>query len=291
MKRFKRYIEERKLVSGLSALALSGAAMGLPHTHPQETQTQQVATEPAPFQFKNSNIERIYGALVNAEHRGFVGEDPYAHDPKHYVRTRIPGKHSAYGPVQINVGTAEDALGKRGGMKWNTSHLTDYERSFLAQGAAFQNNKDPKHKTFGVGGIGNLSGAEHHDNYKGLAQKVIERKAQIAGVKIPDQGDLSPSDLNKLVSAFRGDDPEGVYTNIVHDFYYGKNKNKESAPTPTPTPEDTPTPNDSEYLIGSGENLTRIAKKHGMSIQDIMKLNPHIKDPDSIRAGDKLKIK
>lgn len=71
-------------------------------------------------------------------------------------------------------------------------------------------------------------------------------------------------------------------------MWRGENGNK---PTPTPTPKPTETSSDSEHLIASGENLTRIAKKHGMSIQDIMKLNPNIKDPNAIKAGEKLKIK
>jgi len=47
---------------------------------------------------------------------------------------------------------------------------------------------------------------------------------------------------------------------------------------------------ESEYTIVKGDNLTKIAKKFGVSIQDIMKANPYIKDPNLIYAGKTLKI-
>ncbi len=45
-----------------------------------------------------------------------------------------------------------------------------------------------------------------------------------------------------------------------------------------------------KHTVKSGENLTLIAKKHGVSIADIQKLNG-IKDADKISAGQVLKIK
>ncbi len=46
----------------------------------------------------------------------------------------------------------------------------------------------------------------------------------------------------------------------------------------------------SDYTIVKGDNLTKISKKFGVSIQDIMKANPYIKDPNLIYAGKTLKI-
>lgn len=38
----------------------------------------------------------------------------------------------------------------------------------------------------------------------------------------------------------------------------------------------------SDYIIKSGENLSRIAKAHGTTVGEIMKNNPQIKDANSI---------
>jgi len=44
------------------------------------------------------------------------------------------------------------------------------------------------------------------------------------------------------------------------------------------------------YTIKAGDNLTKIAKAAGVSIEDIMKANPQIKDPNKIFAGAKIEI-
>lgn len=44
------------------------------------------------------------------------------------------------------------------------------------------------------------------------------------------------------------------------------------------------------YQIKSGDNLTKIAKQAGISIQDILKLNPNITNPNLIYAGQSLKL-
>ena len=42
----------------------------------------------------------------------------------------------------------------------------------------------------------------------------------------------------------------------------------------------------SDYIIKSGENLSRIAKAHGTTVGEIMKNNPQIKDANSIFTGE-----
>ena len=61
------------------------------------------------------------------------------------------------------------------------------------------------------------------------------------------------------------------------------------APTPTVKKENTSTQMES-YTIKAGDNLTKIAEKAGISIQDIMKANPSIKDKDKIYTGAKLEL-
>ena len=45
------------------------------------------------------------------------------------------------------------------------------------------------------------------------------------------------------------------------------------------------------YKIQKGDNLTKIAKNHGCSINDLLKWNPKITDKNKIYAGDYLYIK
>ena len=45
-----------------------------------------------------------------------------------------------------------------------------------------------------------------------------------------------------------------------------------------------------DYEIKSGDTLSDIAKRHGKSLQDIIKSNPQIKDPNTIKPGQKVKV-
>jgi len=42
------------------------------------------------------------------------------------------------------------------------------------------------------------------------------------------------------------------------------------------------------YVVKPGDNLTNIAKKYGMTVSDILKMNPQIKDANKIYPGDKI---
>ena len=44
------------------------------------------------------------------------------------------------------------------------------------------------------------------------------------------------------------------------------------------------------YNIKPGDNLTKIAKAYGTTIDALMKLNPQIKNPNLIYAGHKMKV-
>ena len=64
-------------------------------------------------------------------------------------------------------------------------------------------------------------------------------------------------------------------------------KQQATAPKTTTQPQQ---PTDS-YEVKSGDNLSKIAKQHGKSVDDIVKLNPEIKDPNKIQPGQKIKTK
>ena len=42
------------------------------------------------------------------------------------------------------------------------------------------------------------------------------------------------------------------------------------------------------YIVKPGDNLTNIAKKYDMTVSDILKMNPQIKDANKIYPGDKI---
>ncbi|MBB6177512.1 LysM repeat protein [Anoxybacillus tengchongensis] len=44
------------------------------------------------------------------------------------------------------------------------------------------------------------------------------------------------------------------------------------------------------YIVKKGDALTKIAKKYGTTVQNLVKLS-NIKNPDLIRVGQKLRVK
>jgi 2',3'-cyclic-nucleotide 2'-phosphodiesterase/3'-nucleotidase len=62
-----------------------------------------------------------------------------------------------------------------------------------------------------------------------------------------------------------------------------------ASPSPQPTPEPTPAPTQVVYVVKSGDQLSRIAKKYGVTVAAIQAAN-NIKDPNLIRVGQKLII-
>jgi hypothetical protein len=57
-------------------------------------------------------------------------------------------------------------------------------------------------------------------------------------------------------------------------------------PSPTPTPEPTP----QTYVVASGDTLSRIAKRFDLTVDQILAVNPQIKDADEIAIGDEIII-
>ncbi len=46
-----------------------------------------------------------------------------------------------------------------------------------------------------------------------------------------------------------------------------------------------------EHIVRKGENLTLIAKKYGITVNDILKLNPNIKNPNLIYVNQLIRVK
>lgn len=68
----------------------------------------------------------------------------------------------------------------------------------------------------------------------------------------------------------------------------------EPTPTPVPTPVVTPTPapepTNRTYVVQSGDTLSTIAQRFGLTLGQIMTANPSITDPNRIRVGQVLVI-
>lgn len=45
------------------------------------------------------------------------------------------------------------------------------------------------------------------------------------------------------------------------------------------------------YVVKAGDSLSTIAKRHGVSLNDLIKRNPQIKNPNFIKVGQKIRIK
>lgn len=177
--------------------------------------TSQTTTKQAEdkFEFESPHMERLYGALVSAEHRGFV-DDPLQYDARHFIRTKVKGKLSAYGPLQLTKNVIE------GFMIPNFQYQSD----LVNQGTNFLNSKsnDP---VYGAGKPGTLSGKENYNNYKRVAQAVIKGKAKEAGLDPNKQ--LTQDELYKFATHYNqglasGKKPQKWYTDTIHNYYYGK---------------------------------------------------------------------
>ena len=48
--------------------------------------------------------------------------------------------------------------------------------------------------------------------------------------------------------------------------------------------------NSLNYTLKKGDNLSTLAKQNGLSLKDLLKLNPHIEDPDYIQVGQKINL-
>ena len=55
-------------------------------------------------------------------------------------------------------------------------------------------------------------------------------------------------------------------------------------------PKEDPKPTGQYYFVKSGDTLSGIAKKHGLTLTELLRLNPQIKNPNIIHVGDKITV-
>jgi hypothetical protein len=60
--------------------------------------------------------------------------------------------------------------------------------------------------------------------------------------------------------------------------------------TAEPEPTALPAPTQQIYVVVKGDTMSRIAKKTGVSVEELMAANPQIKNPNKIAIGDELTI-
>lgn len=96
-----------------------------------------------------------------------------------------------------------------------------------------------------------------------------------------------PCGLWQFTDAYRFEDhPFNIDANIDYNGFY---TNKQNVPVkPDPTPEQ-PKPNGGTYIVQSGDSLSVIAQKYGMSTSQLASLNG-ISNPDLIFVGQILKV-
>ncbi len=80
----------------------------------------------------------------------------------------------------------------------------------------------------------------------------------------------------------------------------GKGDNGAAGGTPTPaaseeateapSPTEPPAPTPQVYVVAKGDTMSKIAKKFGVTVEQIMAANPKIKNPDRIKVGDQITI-
>lgn len=273
MKSFKQHLEENRLAAATAALGIMGSAMAVP---PQQEMPQ---------------IDRVLQGLASAEHRGRLKGSVFEYNPELYIRTggADPSKpksvSTAYGPFQFTKSTIED-LSKRHPKTFAGSE--DYVGKFVGQGKKMLSS--PSDPTYGYRGKGDLSGPEHHEDYMNMSRAALSAMAK--DIKVDLSKPLSADAERKLVKRFRGIDPEPAYTAAYRRGVDIPKPSSKSAPAPSKTtPPSTQTATPTDYEIKPGDTLGAIAKKQGVTVDELMKRNPHIKDPNKIKAGDKLKTK
>lgn len=276
MKRFKTFLNENMLAR-LAAAGVAGAAMAAP--------------PPAEL----PQIDRTLQGLGSAEHRGKLKGSVFQYDPSLYVRTggADPSKpnsvSSAYGPFQFTKSTIED-LSKRHPKIFSGSE--EYVNKFIEQGKnMIKSPKDPK---YGYKGSGDLSGEEYHEAYMNMSRAALSAMAK--DIKVDLSKPLTADEEKKLVTRFRGTEPEPAYAKAYKQGVdipkpEKSNQDQESNKEKPKEKEEQKQEQPSDYEVKSGDSLSKIAKQQGKSLDEILKLNPDIKDPNVIKPGQKIKTK
>jgi LysM repeat protein len=62
------------------------------------------------------------------------------------------------------------------------------------------------------------------------------------------------------------------------------------AATPSAAPTTPPAPTPQVYVIKAGDTLSKVAKRFGVTIEELLAANPEIKDPNKIAEGQEIVI-
>lgn len=63
-----------------------------------------------------------------------------------------------------------------------------------------------------------------------------------------------------------------------------------AAPTASPTPAPTPSPSPRTYTVQAGDTLFSIARRHGLTVEQLLAANPQITNPNLVQIGQVLTI-
>lgn len=265
---------------------------------------------------KPDHIRSLYRALISAEHRGVV-KDPTKFDPKLHIRTKYKPENdisTAYGPAQITLQTASDALERH--KEYFSPEDLDYTTKFIEQGKKMK-SADPKDPTYGYGCKGDLCDPKYHEGYERMGVAILKGKLKDAGLN-PEE----PLDSEKLTTAiqrWRGapeqtrsftdkkgktktqkGDPD--YYKIVRQKYTEFTTPAQTTPQPTteekPKNENVPPPNpmtatstdEDYYTVKGGDSIWKIGGSTPQGVKKITELNPSI-DPNKIKPGQKIRTR
>ncbi len=136
----------------------------------------------------------------------------------------------------------------------------------------------------------------YHKVKSGESLGSISAQYRVTIQEIIDWNGLTSTRINvgqllKIQQKVTEEVPNEKYLQAVADSINGTNE--VVAPekvTPTPTPAPTPAVVKKYYTIRSGDTFSRIASRHGISMNQLQRLNPGV-SPSRIRAGQRLRVK
>lgn len=212
-----------------------------------------------------------------------------------WIRTR--GESStAYGPVQITYTTAKDYYDRYPDLfKGNE----EYTQKFLEQGANFKRHMESKDPVYGRGGSGVLGGEEYHEPYQRMSDAIFQgMRKDLEKTKKLQPGQFDPPTMIQRWRGVPREEDQKYYAKVEKQLNASRTASAPAparvAPAPPPVAPAAPAAPAAapanQYKVQSGDTLSKIAKDTGKSIQDLMKANPQIKDPNRIRAGDTYNI-
>ncbi len=174
------------------------------------------------------NFDKAYDSFVGAE---MTGVDAGKDGSGHYIRTHGANKKndpvgykkgsSAYGPAQINKGTAKDYTTR---YPDKFKDIKGYTDKYDAQGAnqlkyGREPNKPGYDAKYEYGGKGDLSAPEYHEPYKKMAKTMMRQMDHELKSSNPKAG------VKHLVQRWRGK-PEADDERYYKDFFANYNQQK-----------------------------------------------------------------